>query len=225
METFVKTVFQPLMEKAENLDAQIPKLADSEVILNQMHAHWNSSKDIHVVKLQRWIGTTKAMYQKLTEARKNPILLNALHELIVSILFTAIESPKRLLNHYECMGSLGSVTMKLKKYCDWDSKMFQAIEESHVSKNTTLYDPKPYEAFFQKEINKENGPFARVVLADIFIVTVDTDFWQHKWRNKHLDQFISLFNSQDATEILIASELADLHLSTKGQMRASLFTK
>ena len=94
MENFVKTIFKPLMEKAENLDSQIPKLVDSEPVLEALFKVWNNTvkPSIHDVKQRRWITTIRAIFEKLKEARKNKILSEALHELIISIAFTAIQN-------------------------------------------------------------------------------------------------------------------------------------
>ena len=119
-----------------------------------------------------------------------------MHELVISILCTAIEEPKLLLNHYECMASLGSVSRKLQKLCKWDENMFQDLLDARVAKNPKITNMVQFKEFFEKKINKENGPFTRCILADLFGVTIDAKFWQHHWRNKHLNEYIAMFNKR-----------------------------
>ena len=221
MKVFVNETFKKLLNKPESLDNQLPKLEDAEPIIDQMADHWKASKSLKEVGQIKWISNIKMAFKRMKEAKADPALNQALHELIISVFHTMIMSPKTLLHNYLCMSFLGSVSEKLAKSTEWDSKIFANAKSSNRAINDRLMNQEPFIDFFKKA-NTQNAPYMRIMMADIFDVTIDSDKWQHAWTSEHLDQYIRVFNKHDVDTILVASELLDLQFKKKHAVQGSI---
>ena len=137
MTEFVRTAFKPLLEKPENLDGQLPALDEALPIIDKLLDFWRSkgSNNLEFCGQLRWVTNIKVAFKKMQSAAADPVLSKGLHELIVSIMYTLITSPKSLLHNYPCMGLLGSVSKKLHKYTDWNRSLYKTIVDSNRLKN------------------------------------------------------------------------------------------
>ena len=125
MDDFVDKEFIPKV-KIEGLE-KIPKFDKAGEVLDDMFAQWKSSHLPLHRKQVNWISSIKAVHEKLVSVNNSPTLMKGLHELITSIHFMIVTTPKAVLNHYPCLASLGNTTKKLNRFCLWNPHLFQTI--------------------------------------------------------------------------------------------------
>ena len=125
MDKFVDEEFVPKV-KIEGLE-KIPNFDQVQPVMEDLFKHWRtSSSDIHR-KQTKWISSIRAVFDKLVSIKNNMTLIKGLHELITSIHFMVVTSPKAVLNHYPCLASLGQTTKKLNRFCQWNKHLFEFI--------------------------------------------------------------------------------------------------
>ena len=194
MKVFVQQTFKSLLDKPENLDDQLPNFDQADSILKQMCDGWKESKNFQQTAQIKWISNLKMAFKKMSDALKDKVLNKSIHELIISIMYTLVTSPKALLHNYPCMALLGSVSKKLYKFTNWNKKLYKTIVESNRRKNTGPFvAPNTFNDFFKKATT-QNAPYIRIMMTDIFDIFVDTELWHHKWTSEHLDCYIAIFN-------------------------------
>ena len=127
MDKFVDTEFIPkvAIDGLEN----IPNFDQAKTVLEDMFTQWKSSSVPMHRKQVQWISTIRQVHDKLNSIRTNVTMMKGLHELITSIHFMIVTSPKAVLNHYPCMASLGSTTKQLYHFCQWNKHLFETISE------------------------------------------------------------------------------------------------
>ena len=131
--------FKPLLEKPEYLDEQFPDVSDAWDAVNPLVEMWKASNHLKHRAQCKWISNIKMALNKMIQASRDPALNKGLHELIISIIFNLISSPKALLHNYPCMALLGSVSKKLQKYTGWHQGLYRTIVESNCRKNTGAF--------------------------------------------------------------------------------------
>ena len=127
MDAFVDTEFIPKV-KIDGLE-KIPNFDQAKLVLEDMFTQWKTSSVPMHRKQAQWISTIRAVHDKLVSIKSNVTLMKGLHELITSIHFMIVTSPKAVLNHYPCLASLGSTTKHLYKFCQWNKYLFDTISE------------------------------------------------------------------------------------------------
>ena len=125
MDKFVDEEFVPKVT-IDGLE-KIPIFEQAQPIMMDMFEQWrNSSNPLHK-KQAKWISSIRTVYEKLLSVKTNVTLMKGLHELITSIHFMIVSSPKAVLNHYPCLASLGQTTKRLNRFCGWNKHLFETI--------------------------------------------------------------------------------------------------
>ena len=125
MDKFVLSEFIPKIQIV-GLE-KIPNFDSAKEVFEDMFVHWKSSSVPMLKKQANWISSIRAVYDKLVSVRTSPTLMKGLHELITSIHFMIVTSPKAVLNHFPCLASLGATTKKLNRFCNWNKNLFDTI--------------------------------------------------------------------------------------------------
>lgn len=125
MDEFVEKEFTPQVT-IKGLE-KIPNFDKSGAVLEDMFAHWKASHLPLHRKQVNWISTIKTVHEKLVSINTSVSLMKGLHELITSIHFMIVTTPKAVLNHYPCLASLGNTTKKLNRFCQWNHHLFETI--------------------------------------------------------------------------------------------------
>ena len=134
MDTFVDEEFVPKVT-IDGLE-KIPNFDQAKPVMEAMFAQWKTSGTAMHRKQVQWISTIRTVHDKLASIKTNVTLMKGLHELIASIHFMIVTSPKAVLNHYPCMASLGMTTKHLNKFCQWNKYLFETISEVKSLKHT-----------------------------------------------------------------------------------------
>lgn len=125
MDKFVDEEFIPKVT-IEGLE-KIPSLEQAKPVMEDLFEQWRTSSVPMHKRQAKWISSIRTIYDKLMSVKNNVTLMKGLHELITSIHFMIVTSPKAVLNHYPCMASLGQTTKLLNRFCNWNRHLFDTI--------------------------------------------------------------------------------------------------
>ena len=125
MDKFVEEEFVPKVT-IDGLE-RIPNFEQARQVMEDMFRQWKSSSVPLHKKQEKWCSAIRAVYDKLMSVKSNVTLMRGLHELITSIHFMIVTSPKAVLNHYPSLASLGTTTKKLNRFCQWNKDLFEFI--------------------------------------------------------------------------------------------------